>query len=490
VTDYPCPLRDPADPGRPPAPIAVDLPAGGPGRRLAIVDTHFPWRLSGFRFHEFTEIRRRRPDTVIFSLHTMSEEYEAPIFPLADFPVLAPALGITDVYAVFLNLVVDLLGLGGRFPVPGMRGDLSIAPTLERHGMRFHAQLYPGGGLLPTTDRAVLDAVVARCSSTFTNVAEAEVEGVDFIPGAVVDTDLYRYSERREEAELQLLFAATDSPRKGLRTLIEAFNRLPPGFHLHIAGPNEHHAPSLTNTNHTFHGWLGVEALRDLCTTCDVIVAPLTAERCDVDGVIEGLDGMIDGFPTTVASNAMVAGCCLVASNPRHDHSVFTAGDDYVEFDERDVDGLVAALLDLRADRTRLRALAARGARTARERLSVAAGVDRKLRIMGLDGASRPVDDVRTLHAAGLHLLEAGDPRHASRLLATAVRVATGDDLLNDAAVAALACGELDLATSLLDAALFADPGNPSATENLLELRGGADPFPSEAWPPADLVAR
>jgi hypothetical protein len=124
MTGYPLPLRDPADPGRPPAPVALDVPRPdlpGDGRRLAIIDTHFPWRISGFRFFEFRKMLRRRPDTVFFSLYTSDEPFDVPVHPLADVPVLAPALGVTDVYGVFLNFTVGVLGMTGQFPIPGSR---------------------------------------------------------------------------------------------------------------------------------------------------------------------------------------------------------------------------------------------------------------------------------------------------------------------------------------------------------------------------------
>ncbi|THG58948.1 glycosyl transferase family 1 [Bacillus sp. HUB-I-004] len=35
-------------------------------RRLAVIDTKFPWKLSGFRYWENYQIYKERPDTLFF----------------------------------------------------------------------------------------------------------------------------------------------------------------------------------------------------------------------------------------------------------------------------------------------------------------------------------------------------------------------------------------------------------------------------------------
>src|SRR5207248_9953556 len=122
------PLADPGDPGRPPKPPGVlRRPLVRAARtaarrrqagRLAVLDTHFPWLISGFRYHEAEEILRRRPDTLFFSLFGLTDPFPAPVHPLASFPERAAAAGVTDVYLVFLNFAAGILGVEGRPGVP------------------------------------------------------------------------------------------------------------------------------------------------------------------------------------------------------------------------------------------------------------------------------------------------------------------------------------------------------------------------------------
>ena len=119
----------------------------------------------------------------------------------------------------------------------------------------------------------------------------------------------------------------------------------------------------------TAHGWLQPDELRAVYERCHVFASPVT--RDDVDAG-EG-EGMVDGFPTTAATDAMATGAVLVSSNPRHEHRVFEPGRHYVEVPERDPGALVAALLSLADDRDALAALADRGAGRVRERMSARA---------------------------------------------------------------------------------------------------------------------
>lgn len=392
---WPIPLHDPLDPGRPP--VALDRRAraavtarrlaartGRAGRRrLAVVDTHLPWRLSGFRYDEARELVRRRPDTVCFSLFELTDPFPAHVHLLADFPRLAPALGVTDVHVVFLNLAVSVLGLGAaaRPPVAGVREDLDLSGVLRRHGMRLHATVYPGGGLTPDSDPRVLRELAARARTVF--ITERWLRR--HIPSAVdtevpVDTTVYPLVARDSSARLRLVFAGDDRPRKGLVTLLDAFERLGDGFSLDIVGPHERHCSRL-DSRVTSHGWLDPHDLRAVYDRCDVFVSPATADTAQ-DGY--GDLGVVDGFPTTAARAAMLTGACLVASNPAADHALVSPGEHYVEFPERDGAALARTLQELRRDPARVRAVAARGAARMRERVAVTAVVGAKLRGMGL----------------------------------------------------------------------------------------------------------
>src|SRR5262245_19230315 len=89
------------------------------GRRLAYLDSHFPWQRSGFRYADALALHEARPDTVFFSMYELRDRFPAPVLPLRAFPVLAPTLGITDVYGVFLSFMSGILGLRrGRLGEP------------------------------------------------------------------------------------------------------------------------------------------------------------------------------------------------------------------------------------------------------------------------------------------------------------------------------------------------------------------------------------
>lgn len=362
------------------------------GPRLAVVDTHLPWQISGFRYQECLEIEARRPDTLFFSWFALTDPFPSQVHPLAAFPWLAARAGITDVYLVFLNLAIALLGLHEHPAAAEIEGVPSFSQrrVVDALGVRVHVQLYPGGGLLPTTPPAILRAVSERCATVFTNVAEVEraIPTATFVP-MLVGAAAYPFRLRRPQEDLRLVFVGDDRPRKGLGTLIEAFNTLPDGFHLDIVGPNEPYLGDLTNPRVRAHGWLGPAELRELYWNCDVFVSPSTVE---VDDKLE--IGMIDGFPTTAAAEAMASGCALVSSNPRREFRGLRPDEEYVEIPERDPETLARVLVELRRDRDRVAELASRGAERVRA-FSTEVVVAQKLAAMGLDASphSRPVDD-------------------------------------------------------------------------------------------------
>ena len=396
---WPIPYAEPGVDGRPPrrptgvqaAVLAARARLRRPGRRrLAVLDTHLPWRISGFRDAEFRELVRRRPDSLAFTLHRTTDPFPTPVHELADFPALAARAGVTDVYLVFLNFACDVLGLADEARaagVGGLRRDLSLAPELRRYGIRVHATLHPGGGLLPDTPVELLRAVQARTATLFSY----DQRVLDLLPGAIsctvpFDVACFGPAPRPHDGVVRLVFAADDRPRKGLRTLLDAYERIGRGphadrFHLDLAGPAERHVQGLANRRRTLHGWLQPDALAELFRRCDVVVAPATADRPE-DG--EGDTGMVDGFPSTSVRSAMATGCLLVGSNPAGDARLVTAGRDYLRVPERDPAALEAALLGLLDGDRPWDAIAQRGAERVRAHCDARVVVDHKLRAMGL----------------------------------------------------------------------------------------------------------
>jgi glycosyltransferase involved in cell wall biosynthesis len=361
-------------------------PARRTERRLAVLDTTFPWSRSGFRHNEARELLRRRPDTVFFTQHHTPEMWEGPVYPLRHFDALAAELGITDVYAVFANFVAGLLGLDDHpdaDTVGHVVREISIADTLERRGMRFHSTVYPGGGLMPVTSQDLLGEIARRSATVFSNAAEV----LDAVPDAKrvpvpMETDFYSFRPRVRGPLLRAVFAADAKPRKGLAVALAALERLDGEVHLDVVGPRRHlNTHTLPPGITTFHEWLPPERLREIYWGADVFVSPVSVEGPDAP---KGEVGVIDGFPTTAASEALASGCALISSNPRGEDWLLRPGEHYLEIPMHDPDALAAALLSLAADRAERDRLARVGAHRLREIGDVRHVVAAKLAAMGL----------------------------------------------------------------------------------------------------------
>jgi glycosyltransferase involved in cell wall biosynthesis len=360
----------------------------GDGRRLAVLDAQFPWHLSGFRYHEATELLARRPDTVFFSQTRTGEVWPRPVYPLSEFGRLARELGITDVYLVFLNLAVSVLGLRdhpGAATCGGIPEDVGVARALAKSEIRVHVTLYPGGGLVANTDPELIRAVARRSQTVFSNAAEA----IDAVPETIripvpMATDFYGFRPRDRTHPFRFVFAADRKPRKGLDTALAALAQLDERFHMHVVGPQEGLVEHIPPDRLSFHGRLAPAALRGVYWACDAFVSPVRPEGPDAHPAEVSL---VDGFPTTTASEALASGCALVSSNPRGEHWLVEPDVHYLEFPVRDADALADALRRLEADRDLRDRMAEQGAARVREVMDVRHVVDAKLRAMGLTGA-------------------------------------------------------------------------------------------------------
>ena len=368
--------RSKRGPARPPA---------GDGRRLALLDSHFPLWLSGFRYHEAAELLARRPDTVFFSAARTGESWDRPVYPLSDFARLADELNVTDAYCVFLNFAVSILGLSGHpgaATCGGIPRDLGVSRVLAERKIRMHMTMYPGGGLVTDTDPELMRAVAARCATVFTNTAEA----VAAVPEAIriagpMATELYEFRARERREPFRFVFAADHRPRKGLDTALAAFAQLDERFHMHVVGPHEPFVRHIPAERLTYHGVLKPAELRGVYWGCDAFVSPVRPEGPEGQ---PGEVGLVDGFPTTTACEALASGCALVSSNPRSEHWIVEPDVHFLEFPVQDADALAAALRRLEADRDLRDGLAERGAARIREVMDVRRVVDAKLQAMDL----------------------------------------------------------------------------------------------------------
>jgi glycosyltransferase involved in cell wall biosynthesis len=343
--------------------------------------------MSGFRYHEAAAILQARPDTLFFSTYEMTDPFPAAVHPLARFPEIAMREGVTDAYGVFLWFLAGLVGLGPsrdgsmRHPMEG----LDISRTLATQRIRLHGSLLPGGGFVATEQGyAWAGEVIERLDTAFSFSEDvlSRFPGVARVPAAFTDTRFYAASAGRWSRlePIVCLFAADAPPRKGVDVAIEAFSDLSGRFHLHVVGPHQHRRSQLPSAMATFHGWLDASALRGLHDQTHVFLSPVSAESPGPSGSGEG---MIDGFPTQAAVDAMSSGCLLVSANPLGDHRVFEPGVHYVEC-AADTISLRETLRELASDPQRMRAIADAGAARVRERMDVRLGVEAKLALIGL----------------------------------------------------------------------------------------------------------
>jgi glycosyltransferase involved in cell wall biosynthesis len=363
------------------------------GRRLAYLDSTFPWERSGFRYHEALALHALRPDTLFFSMWELTDPFPAPVHPLSSFPRLALREGITDVYAVFSLFLESLVGMRSELDEPPhpMEG-LDISGLAAAAGIRIHGTIFPGGGFT-ATPHGLEQAreLAARLDTTISYVPEVleNVPGVTYVPQALTEPRFYEQTQERWQRpdRLVCLFAADPSKRKGLDVALEAFAGLDPDrFHLHLVGPHEDRREEFPAELMTFHGWLLPAQLRDLHRRVHVFLSPVSAEAPGPPGSYQGVT---DGFPTQAAADAMSSGALLASANPAQDHRVLTPGEHYLEL-APDPAAFRTALLELAGDLERTRRIAQAGSERVREQMDVRKGIATKLQVMGLlpDGAS------------------------------------------------------------------------------------------------------
>jgi glycosyltransferase involved in cell wall biosynthesis len=357
------------------------------GRRLAYLDSTFPWERSGFRYHEALALHALRPDTLFFSTWELTDPFPAPVHPLAEFPRIALREGVTDVYAVFSLFLESLCGMrAGLDEPPHPMEGLDISEFVAQAGIMMHGTIFPGGGFTATPHGfEQARALASRLDTTFSYVPEVleEVPGVTYIPQALTEVRFYgQTSERWQQPQpLVCLFAADPSARKGLDVALSAFAELDPReFHLHVVGPHEHRREEFPAELMTFHGWLSPAQLRDLHRQAHVFLSPVSAEPPGPPGSYRGVT---DGFPTQAAADAMSGGAVLVSANPLGDHRVLTPGEHYVEC-QPTPEAFRGALRELAGDLERTRKLAEDGSNQVREQMDVRRGIAMKLQAMGL----------------------------------------------------------------------------------------------------------
>lgn len=336
---------------------------------FAIVDTHFPKLLSGFRYWENCEFYNLDKNILFFSLHKMNDYFPAQVLPLSslkEYPV-------GNIYCIFLNHTLGLLDC--PFEIPGKQ-NYGLSKFIEDNNIAIHSTIGPGGGY---EDASHWNIVVKgleflrdhpNVKSVFTNLSAVQ----KIIPSSyriegIVNTDFYRFTPRTRNNKLHLLFVAhrpLTSAQKGIEYLIKAFNSLDPSkYHLHIVGGDwSKEIKSIKHNNYTYYGTLLLEKLRDVFYKCHVIVNPTYRGNVPfLSSLRSGLKQFmsIDSFPTTAAAEAMSTGCCLISTNPRHENYALSAGVDYTEIKEKSSEDIVRAVEYFYRNQDEMQSMACRG---------------------------------------------------------------------------------------------------------------------------------
>jgi hypothetical protein len=360
----------------------------GGGRRVAYLDSTFPWQRSGFRYHEALALHELQHDAMLFWMWELTDPFPALVHPPANFPRLARRGGITDVYAVFSLFLESLVGMrtAGTVEAHPMEG-LDISAFTAEAGIKVHGTIFPVGGLTTTPEGIEAARELAgRLDTTFSYVPEvlANVEGVTYVQQALTETCFYEQTAVRWEstAPLVCLFAADPTPRKGLDVPLAAFAELDPNrFHLHVVGPHDHRRDEFPAKLMTFHGYLSPERLREPHREAHAFLSPVSTEPPGPHGSFQGVT---DGFPTPAAADAMSGGVLLVSTNSAGDHRVLRQGEHYVEL-PAEAGAFREALLELAADPARTRRLAEAGSARVREQMDVRRGITQKLAAIGVE---------------------------------------------------------------------------------------------------------
>lgn len=345
-----------------------------------------------------------RANAVPFNLED-EKQFPAPIFHISKFEEIAERDKITDVYCVFWNLLASILDFaylnGSR--VPGSLTGVSITHVIKRMGIRVHVQIYPGGGFDPKTPiPEVVQFLTQRCQTVFSNCEELfsalqqntlvnvihAVPPIATLPSFLVENpnscktkrgregggerEEEREGEREERGRekelnkqktktsafwndnknngdnnvktLNCVFAAFPSKRKNLPTVLACFQTVVQRFASNprlvirltiVGGWDMSLVPAELKDSITMLPALSPEALILELSKHDVF---LSASTMDKD--------CLDGFPTTVAMEAMAVGCLLISTNPRGDSSVFRPNEHYIHIpNEHSEEHFVAAIV-------------------------------------------------------------------------------------------------------------------------------------------------
>ena len=342
---------------------------------LAIVDTHFPKILSGFRYWENSEFYKIDKSILFFSVHKMNDYFPAEVLPLTSIKEYP----ISDIYCIFLNHTLGLLD--SPLEIPGKQ-NYGLSNFIQDKNISIHTTIGPGGGYEDVShwDQVVKGLEFLRdhpnVKSVFTNLSEVQkVIPESYRIAGIVNTNFYEYVSRTKSDKLQLLFIAhrpVTRAQKGLDYLIRALNSLDPAkYHLNIVGGDwRDEIRRIKRNNYTYYGTLQPNEMREVMYKCHVIVNPTYAGSVSIYGrLMPHSKGCvsIDSFPTTVAAEAMSTGCCMISTNPRHDNFALKLDEDYLEIEEKSAEAIAGAIEHLYQNQDEMLSIARKGHEKAQE---------------------------------------------------------------------------------------------------------------------------
>jgi glycosyltransferase involved in cell wall biosynthesis len=350
---------------------------------LAVVDTDFPFLLSGFRYWENLEFHEIDSSILFFSVNKMRDPFPAKVHSLNSIT----RYPITDIYCMFLNHTLGLLDC--PFEIPG-KNNYGLSDFIRSRNISIHSTLYAGGGYEDVThlNEAVKGLIFLRdhpnVKSVFTNLSDVEkiIPEKSYRVAGLINTSFFNYVPRVRSDKLHLLFVA-NPPRtraqKGLSVLIKAFNSLDPRkYHLHIIGDWQREIQQIECDNYTYYGTLKPNQLIQVLYKCHIVVNPAYKVSVPVYSRLltnlgkripihsrylprQEIYASVDTFPLAASAEAMSTGCCLVSTNSRNDHFALDPGKDYIEIREKSPKDIIQAVEYLYQNQDKMLSTASKG---------------------------------------------------------------------------------------------------------------------------------
>ncbi|MGY1751704.1 FkbM family methyltransferase [Blastococcus sp. SYSU D01042] len=360
-------------------------PATGQREAIVVLDDFFPTTSTGFRIAEFDWMLR---SGVVAEVMTTVPDLST---RLAEYATLYPeSAGQVSAYDA------RRLGQFSCASIMFLNNAARFLPDLERHGLPFVLQLYPGGGLHlgePAAERKLrrvlgspllthvittqplVTALVREItggSVPVTEVIGGPVGRSYLQPGPGLRTDYFGTGKDVLDVCFVAARYTADGSDKGWPVFLASLRMLAlAGLPVrgHVVGgfgPADV-GPEHADLDLSFSGILSTPELRRFYLDKDVIISPTAPGRL--------APGAFDGFPTGACVEAALCGVAVVATDPLNQNRLYTDGTD-IHMPSADPDAVVARILDLVAEPDGVRRVAQAGLRTTRRTY----GVDAQLR--------------------------------------------------------------------------------------------------------------